>query len=158
MATRYFEPVQETLLQGESSLSTERETLLAAIGAIGAGRYDLLENFMTPDVELRIYGWEMFAGTWKGVESVAQATKTNFAKLTEQKPQIVEMLEQPGAIAVRLHESGLLAGSNKPYEMRGMIWYGFRDGRISRIEEFLEAEKFVEAAVGRQAGELASSS
>jgi len=68
---------------------------------------------------------------------VVAATASNYAKVTEQKPQIRAMIAQGEEIALRFHETGRLVESNDSYDLDVVLWCTFVDGKIRRIEEFI---------------------
>jgi ketosteroid isomerase-like protein len=76
-------------------------------------------------------------GTWRGRDAVVAATRTNFARLDGQKPEIIDMIAQGDKIAVLLRESGVIASTGQAYSVRGVQWFTFVGGKIKRIEEII---------------------
>jgi len=121
----------------EKPASNTQGILLAVIQAIGTGNFAALPQYLTDDVELHIHGFPALDGRWLGCTAVVAATASNYAKVTDQKPQIRAMIAQGDEIALRFHETGRLVESNDSYEVDVVLWCTFVDGRIRRIEEFI---------------------
>jgi ketosteroid isomerase-like protein len=111
--------------------------LHAAFDAIIQGNYDAFGQSVTDDVELNIRGFSGMDGTWRGRDEVVAATRKNFAMLAEQKPEIESMIADGDRIAVLLRENGILKSNGQAYSVRGVQWFTFADGKISRIDEIL---------------------
>ena len=111
--------------------------LHAALDAIIQGNYDAFGQSVTDDVELNIRGFSGMEGTWRGRDEVVAATRKNFAMLAEQKPEIESMIADGDRIAVLLRENGILKSNGQAYSVRGVQWFTFADGKISRIDEIL---------------------
>jgi ketosteroid isomerase-like protein len=117
---------------------TDPKTVLhAAFDAIIQGNYDVFGESVTDDVELSIRGFGGMEGTWRGRDEVVAATRTNFAMLLEQKPEIESMIAEGDRIAVLLRENGILKSNGQAYSIRGVQWFTFADGKISKIDEIV---------------------
>jgi ketosteroid isomerase-like protein len=111
--------------------------LHAAFDAIIQGNYEAFGQSVTDDVELNIRGFSGMEGTWRGRDEVVAATRKNFAMLAEQKPEIESMIADGDRIAVLLRENGILKSNGQAYSVRGVQWFTFAGGKISRIDEIL---------------------
>jgi ketosteroid isomerase-like protein len=111
--------------------------LHAAFDAIMQGNYDAFGQSVTDDVELIIRGFSAMEGTWRGRDEVVAATRKNFALVLEQKPEIESMIADGDRIAVLLRENGILKSNGQAYSVRGVQWFTFADGKISKIDEIV---------------------
>jgi ketosteroid isomerase-like protein len=113
--------------------------LHAAFDAIIQANFDAFGQWVTDDVELNIRGFGALDGTWHGRDEVVAATRRNFAMLHEQKPEIEGIVAQGDRVAVLLRERGVLKASEQAYSVRGVQWFTFADGKISKIDEIIAA-------------------
>jgi ketosteroid isomerase-like protein len=113
--------------------------LHAAFDAIIQGNFDAFGQWVTDDVELNIRGFGALDGTWHGRDEVVAATRRNFAMLNEQKPEIEGIVVQGDRVAVLLRERGTLKSNGQAYSIRGVQWFTFADGKISKIDEIIAA-------------------
>ena len=114
------------------------QTILhAAFDAIIQGNFDTFGQSVTDDVELSISGFGTLDGTWRGRDEVIAATRKNFALLAEQKPEIENIISEGDRIAVLLRERGLMKANGQAYSVRGVQWFTFVDGKISKIDEII---------------------
>jgi ketosteroid isomerase-like protein len=113
--------------------------LHAAFDAIIQGNFDAFGQWVTDDVELNIRGFGALDGTWHGRDEVVAATRRNFAMLNEQKPEIEGIVVQGDRVAVLLRERGTLKSNGQAYSVRGVQWFTFADGKISKIDEIIAA-------------------
>jgi ketosteroid isomerase-like protein len=49
------------------------------------------------------------------------------------------MISQGDSVAVLLRESGVLKSNGQSYNVRGVQWFTFADGKISKIDEIVAA-------------------
>jgi ketosteroid isomerase-like protein len=129
-------------LETTGSAATEKvtapETVLhKAFDAIIHGDFDVFGQWVTDDVVLSINGFGAMDGTWRGRDEVVAASQRNFEMLVEEKPEIEAMISQGNSIALLLRDHGVLKSSGQAYSVRGVQWFTFVDGKISKIEEFL---------------------
>jgi ketosteroid isomerase-like protein len=134
----------DRLLHTTSSAATEdikdpQTVLHAAFDAIIRGNFDEFGESITDDAELNIRGFGAIDGTWRGRHEVVAATRRNFDLLSSQKPQIESMISQGDRVAVLLRESGVLKSSGRAYNVRGVQWFTFADGKIKKIDEIVAA-------------------
>lgn len=114
-----------------------RTVLHAAFTAIIEGDFNAFGDSVTDDVELSISGMGTLDGVWRGRDEVIAAAQSNFDKLRDQKPEIERMIFQDDCVAVLLRETGAVKSSGRPYEVRGVQWFTFSNGKIKRIEEII---------------------
>ncbi len=118
--------------------ASDPSTILhAAFDAIIQGNFDAFANRVTDNVEMNISGFGPLDGAWRGRADVVAATRRNFALLAHQKPEIESMIAEDGRIAVLLRESGVFKSNAQPYSVRGVQWFTFTDGKISKIDEII---------------------
>jgi ketosteroid isomerase-like protein len=119
----------------DASSSDPQTVLHAAYDAIIRGDFDGLGEFMTDDVELNICGFPATDGNWRGRKDVIAAARKNYAQLESQQPAIEGMISQGDSIAVLMRESGVLKSTGEAYSIRGVQWFTFADGKISKIDQ-----------------------
>ena len=135
----------DRVLRTTSSAATEdigdpQTVLHGVFDAVIQGNFDAFGKSMTEDVELNVSGFGPLDGSWRGRDEVVAATRRNFGLLGEQKPEIESMISQGDRIAVLLRESGIFKSNGLPYSVRGVQWFTFADGKISKIEEIVAEE------------------
>ena len=132
----------EKLLRTTGSAATKEvsapQTVLhAAFDAIIQGNFDAFGESVTEDVELNISGFGELDGSWRGRDAVVAATRKNFARVGEQKPEIESMISEGDRIAVLLRENGVFKASGRAYSVRGVQWFTFAEGKIKKIDEII---------------------
>ncbi len=132
----------DRLLRTTNSAATEdlknpQTVLHRAFDAIVQGNFDAFGESVNEDVELNIRGLGELDGAWRGRAEVIAATRKNFMALAEQKPEIESMISQGDCVAVLLNETGVFKSNGQPYSVRGVQWFTFADGKISRIDEIV---------------------
>jgi ketosteroid isomerase-like protein len=135
----------DKFLRTTSSAATEdikdpQTVLHAAFDAIIQGDFDAFGESITDDAELTVCGFGALDGTWRGRGEVVAATRRNFALLVNQKPKIESIISQGDRVAVLLRESGVFKTSGQAYSVRGVQWFTFSDGKISKIDEIIAVE------------------
>ena len=135
----------ERFLRTTGSAATDdikdpQTVLHTAFDAIIQGNLDAFGKSIADDVELSIRGFGALDGVWRGRDDVVAATRRNFALLSNQKPQIESIISQGDRVAVLLRESGVFKSSGRAYSVRGVQWFTFADGKISKIEEIVAEE------------------
>jgi ketosteroid isomerase-like protein len=111
--------------------------LHTAFDAIIQGNFDAFADSVSDDVELSIRGFGALDGTWRGRDEVVAATRRNFGLLANQRPEIESMISQGDRVAVLLRESGVFKSNGQAYSVRGVQWFTFADGKISKIDEII---------------------
>jgi ketosteroid isomerase-like protein len=114
-------------------------TLHAAFDAIVQGDFDAFGAAITDDAELNIRGFGELDGSWRGRDAVIAATRKNFGMLDQQRPEIESIISQGDRIAVLLRERGVFKSNGQPYNVRGVQWFTFADGKIKNIDEIIAA-------------------
>jgi len=128
--------VSTNIAAAETS-SDPSSLLQVAFDAIIQGDFDAFGRSVTDDVELSVSGFGALDGMWRGRDAVVAATRKNFALLSDQKPEIESMIWERDRAAVLLKESGTLKSSGQTYTVRGVQWFTFADGKISKIDEIV---------------------
>jgi ketosteroid isomerase-like protein len=124
---------------GTGDIQMPQTVLHAAFDAIIHGDYDAFGHTVTDDVEMNISGMGALDGSWRGRDQVVAAARENFALLAEQKPEIESMISEGDRIAVLLRETGIFKSNGLAYRVRGVQWFTFADGKISKIDEIIAA-------------------
>jgi ketosteroid isomerase-like protein len=55
--------------------------------------------------------------------------------LAIQKPEVEQVVSQGDTVVILLTEHGTFKLDGRDYAVRGVQWFNFRDGKISRIDE-----------------------
>ncbi len=63
--------------------------------------------------------------------------RKNLAPVAEQKPEIESIVAEDDRIAVLLRERGVFKADGQAYDVRGVQWFTFANGKISRIDEII---------------------
>ena len=95
------------------------------------------DQAVADDVELNIFGFGPMHGTWRGRKDVVEATRRNFGLLSNQQPEIEDIISQGDRVAILLRETGTLKSDGQAYSVRGVQWFTFADGKIKKIDEIL---------------------
>ena len=141
MDREYSDRVLRTTSSAATKDIGDPQTVLHGVfDAVIQGNFDAFGKSMTEDVELNVSGFGPLDGSWRGRDEVVAATRRNFGLLGEQKPEIESMISQGDRIAVLLRESGIFKSNGLPYSVRGVQWFTFADGKISKIEEIVAEE------------------
>jgi ketosteroid isomerase-like protein len=138
MDREYTDKFLRTTGSAVSKVDSDPPTLLhAAFDAIIQGNFEAFGESLADDAELNVRGFGLLDGTWHGRAAVVAATRRNFGLLAGQKPEIESMISQGGSVAVLLRESGVFKSSGLAYNVRGVQWFTFADGKIKKIDEFV---------------------
>jgi ketosteroid isomerase-like protein len=138
MDRAYTDRLLETTNSAATKTNDAQQTILhVAFDAIIQGDYQAFGESVTDDVELNICGFGALDGTWRGRDEVVAATRRNFSRLGNQKPEIESMISEGDRIAVLLRESGMLKSSGQAYSIRGVQWFTFENGKIKKIDEII---------------------
>jgi ketosteroid isomerase-like protein len=138
MDREYSDQFLRTTAKAATREAADPKSILHAVfDEVINGNFEAFGQFLTDDVELTIRGFESLDGTWRGRDAVVAATRTNFAQLGDQKPEVLGMISEGDSIAVLIRERGVLGSSGKPYDVRGVEWFTFAGGKIKRIEEII---------------------
>jgi ketosteroid isomerase-like protein len=141
-SVRMDQEFTDRLLRTTSSAATKDlrapQTILhSAFDAVVRGDFEAFGEWVTADVEMNIRGFGAMDGSWQGRDEVIAATRRNFAMLAEQKPEIESMILDGDRIAVLLRESGIFKSNGLAYNVRGVQWFTFEEGKIKKIDEII---------------------
>ena len=118
--------------------SNSHQALLHAVyDAVVRSDYAAFAALVTDDVTLSIRGFGPLDGTWQGRDAVVSATRKNFAEIDSQQPNVECIVSQGNSVAVLLRETGVFRSTGQAYSVRGVQWFTFIDGKVSRIDEIL---------------------
>jgi ketosteroid isomerase-like protein len=138
MDREYTDKLLATTGSPVSNADTDPQTVLhASFDAIVRGDFDAFGESLTDDVELSVCGFGPLDGAWRGRAEVVAATRRNFAMLEGQKPEIDSIICQGDRIAVLLHENGVFKAGGQAYNVRGVQWFTFADGKIKKVDEII---------------------
>ncbi len=117
--------------------ASPQTVLHVAFEAIIQGNFDAFADSVTDDVELNIRGFGALDGTWRGRDQVVAATRKNFGLVAEQKPEIENIIAEGDRIAILLRERGVFKANGEAYSVRGVQWFTFANGKITKIDEII---------------------
>jgi ketosteroid isomerase-like protein len=138
MDPQYTDKFLATSRPADPAGATDPQAVLhAAYAAIISGDFDALSESMTDDVALNICGFPPINGTWKGRGEVVAATRKNYGQLENQQPTMEGLISGGDSIAVLMRETGVLRSTGQAYSVRGVQWFTFTGGRISRIDQVI---------------------
>ncbi len=136
MPDRDFAAFTTKIENSHTPVRDPQRVVLAILAAVNANDFEGLHAHFTADAELHIHGFPASEGTWRGRENVVKAIQSNFGMITEQRPEVESIVHQHDALAIRVHETGLLKSGSRRYEANGVIWFTFDGEQVRRIEEF----------------------
>ena len=125
-----------TAIQNTKGPKLQQEILMTTLNALAAGDPGPAELNLADDVELHIHGSVHFDGSWRGKRAVIAAAQKNYASVTNQKPEVLAIIQQEGAIAVRIRETGVLKTDSSHYTAEAILWYTFEGAKIKRVDQF----------------------
>jgi ketosteroid isomerase-like protein len=129
--------LQTTKAAAAAATGTHEYILHQAYEAVIQEDFEGFGAFLADDIELNILGFGVMNGSWKGRAAVVAATRRNFAEVEGQQPQIDGIIHQGDTVAVLLRESGVFKSSGQAYNIRGVQWFTFADGKIKKIDEII---------------------
>jgi ketosteroid isomerase-like protein len=138
MEREYTDKLLRTTGSAVTNISGDPQSVLhAAFDAIVQGNFEVFGESLADDAELHVRGFGPLDGSWHGRADVVAATRKNFGVLASQKPEIESMILQGDRVAVLLRESGVFKSSGEAYNVRGVQWFTFVDGKIKKIDEIV---------------------
>jgi ketosteroid isomerase-like protein len=137
---------QATEKQRESRNVAQIATLYQAIE-----RSDLaaFSNALAEDVELELVGPpdSPLTGHWRGKEEVLAGSARNYARLEDQRPELIAVVAQGDQVSVIGREQGRIRATGREYVIPWMHLFTFRDGRIVRIYGFSDTHPLIQASL-----------
>lgn len=137
MDPEFSERLLDTVRPTPADAAEPQAILHAAYDAIIQGNFERFGELVTDDVQLSIHGFAALDGSWHGRNAVIAATRKNFAQVAGQQPEIESMVFQGNCVAVLLREKGVFKSSGEAYQLRGVQWFTFADGKIQKIDEIV---------------------
>jgi ketosteroid isomerase-like protein len=138
MDPQYSDKFLATARPADPAAASDPQAVLhTAYAAIIRGDFEALAESMTDDVELNICGFPPINGAWKGRDKVIAAARRNYGQLENQQPAIEGRIWAGDSIAVLTRESGVLRSTGQAYSIRGVQWFTFASGRISKIDQII---------------------
>ena len=134
----YTDRFLQTLVVAPPQDAAEPKAILHDVySAVIRGDFNALRAAVAEDVELIISGFAPFAGSWRGQEEVLKAIQANFANAKDQQPTMEGMVAGGDTVAVMLRETGAVADTGQPYNLRAVQWFTFKSGKIARIDQIV---------------------
>ena len=109
--------------------------------ALSHGDLDAFLQELHPDVELDMYGpTEIpFIRQARGVEEFRRAVAHNFAVLTDQRSEFLNLVAQGNIVVLIGRERGRVRESGMPYDVHFSYEFTFRDGKVVRVRQVAAA-------------------
>jgi ketosteroid isomerase-like protein len=107
---------------------------------------DSIVAWLDPEIELREWPNAPGAQTYHGSDGVRQALDSWFESWEWMRIEILELHETEDRVLVTAHQRAMGKGSKVEVEIKSFNVYTFRDGKVVRIELFIEREPALEAA------------
>jgi ketosteroid isomerase-like protein len=128
------------------SPETNRELLQKFIDAFNRRDVDMVVTDLDPQAEL--YEWPEAPGSqsYRGPDGVRRAFENWFDAWEWMQVTIEDVEELDGRILVTLHQRAKGKGSEVEVEITSYNVYRFDDGKVTRIELFLNRDDALEAA------------
>ena len=108
-----------------------------------------LERDYSPDVELTTLESAIGAGPsrrYKGLDGLVQYFKEWFEPFGEYRMRWLDFVEAGDRVLVPMEASGVGGGSGLRVEMELVLSYQFRDGMITRLDQYDTLDQALEAA------------
>jgi ketosteroid isomerase-like protein len=111
------------------------ERLQECYRAIARGDFTVMAAIMADDVDMELTGPPLVpvAGRWLGREQVEAASRANFARLADQRAELLAVAAIGDDVVMFAREQGRVRASGAVYDVLWSQQYTFRDGLIVRI-------------------------
>jgi ketosteroid isomerase-like protein len=116
------------------------------VDQFNAGDLESTRPFYQPDVELREWPDAPGAGMYHGIDDMLKAVDGWFEVWVSMHVEIEEIFEVGDHVLVFLHQRARGRESEVEVEVDSFNVYTFRDGKVSRIQLFIDRESALEAA------------
>jgi ketosteroid isomerase-like protein len=116
------------------------------VDQFNAGDLESTRPFYQPDVELHEWPDAPGAGTYHGIDGMLKAVDGWFEVWGSMQVEIEEIFEVGDQVLVFLHQRARGRESEVEVEVDSFNVYTFRDGKVSRIQLFIDRESALEAA------------
>lgn len=117
-------------------------------GAILRGDYTVFSNALADDVEFELVGPpdSPMTGHWKGREAVLAGSARNYARLEDQRPELIAVIAQGEQVNIIGREKGRIRATGREYDIPWMHLFTFREGKVARIYGFSDAHPLILAS------------
>ena len=144
-------PPAAAALQGH--VSAAEAANLAAIRRIHEGQSGIVQAFrdsglMASDAEWWVAGPPdvlPFAGTWRGIEGVAEFQKRLTATLRYDRVELREYLVSGDQVAAIFFGEGVARATGRPFRSEIVRLYTFEAGKVVRVRNFYDTASYVDA-------------
>jgi uncharacterized protein len=111
------------------------ERLQECYRAIARGDFTVMAEIMADDVDMELTGPSLVpvAGRWLGRDQVEAASRANFARLADQRAELLAVAAIGNDVVMFAREQGRVRASGAVYDVLWSQQYTFRDGQIARI-------------------------
>lgn len=141
----FFDSLAAEFHQGSANASVGREeqenfrVVERVYGSIAGDDFASLADHMAEDVTLEIIGppGALFTGTHRGRDQVIEATRSNFALLQDQRPEVLSVAARGDTVVVVGKEVGRFRATGIDYEVYWMQVFTLRERKVTSIRERL---------------------
>ena len=121
--------------------------------AIRQGDSTSFSDALADDVEFELVGPadSPMTGHWRGRDEVLAGSAQNYARLQDQRPELVAVIAQGDQVVVIGREKGLIRATGREYEVPWMHLFTFREGKVVRIYGFSDSHPLIQASTRREA-------
>jgi hypothetical protein len=107
------------------------------LGALGRADLDAFLAETHPDVEMEIHVPPQFPWTLRarGQQELRSLVEHNFATVTDQNPQVLNVVAQGNLLVLMGRERGRLRESGAAYDVHFVYEFTFRDDKVSYVRE-----------------------
>jgi ketosteroid isomerase-like protein len=125
--------------------------ITAMYEAILRGDYTVFSNALAEDVEFELVGPpdSPMTGHWQGREAVLAGSARNYARLEDQRPELIAVIAQGDQVNVIGREKGRIRATGREYDVPWMHLFTFREGKVARIYGFSDAHPLILASSPR---------
>jgi len=111
------------------------ERLQECYRAIASGDFTVMAASMADDVDMELTGPSLVpvAGRWLGRDQVEAASRANFARLADQRAELLAVAAIGNDVVMFAREQGRVRANGAVYDILWSQQYTFRDGLIMRI-------------------------
>ncbi|WP_406693533.1 nuclear transport factor 2 family protein [Singulisphaera sp. Ch08] len=141
----FIDRVPQAFREGDPTVTTkdlevDNVLLLQSLfQAIAQGDFAAFAELLAEDVSMEILGTSTipFLGAWQSRQEVAEAVRTNFAMIEEQRPMLRSIVAQGNTVVVEGCEQGRLRGAELDYDVQWFQFHTFSGGKLVRMRQIV---------------------
>lgn len=141
--------------EAEDARATEKQQesqnvarIAALYQAIERSDFAAFSNALAEDVELEMVGPpdSPMTGHWRGKNEVLAGSARNYARLEDQRPELIAVVAQGDQVSVIGREKGRIRATGREYEIPWLHLFTFREGQVVRIYGFSDTHPLIQAS------------